>query len=148
LRGACIGHISFTRCFDWSLCKARGALLGNRTNPEEARELGRAAVLAKAERFALSVAPIIAGIVAGGVGTDAGIPEALNARGVATVPSVVEAKKRQTLDSPPKIRCAPDSPPEGTGFEPSVPRGKGPTLRVSVLFRPDFSIGGNQPEAT
>src|SRR5439155_17470221 len=20
LRGACIGHISFTRCFDWSLC--------------------------------------------------------------------------------------------------------------------------------
>src|SRR6266446_359155 len=41
-----------------------------------------------------------------------------------------------------------DSPLEGTGFEPSVPRGKGPTLRVSVLFRSDFSVGGNQPEAT
>jgi ParB-like nuclease family protein len=35
-----------------------------------------------------------------------------------------------------------DSPVEGTGFEPSVPRGKGPTLRVSVLFRSDFSVGG------
>src|SRR6266404_3797232 len=35
-----------------------------------------------------------------------------------------------------------DSPLEGTGFEPSVPRGKGPTLRVSVLFHSDFSAGG------
>jgi DNA invertase Pin-like site-specific DNA recombinase len=64
--------------------KARGALLGNRTNPEEARRLGQAAVRAKAEQFARVVAPIIAGIVATGIGTDAGIAEALNARGVAT----------------------------------------------------------------
>jgi DNA invertase Pin-like site-specific DNA recombinase len=64
--------------------RARGALLGNRTNPEEARELGQAAVRAKAEDFAPSVAPIIAGIVASGIGTDAGIALALNARGVAT----------------------------------------------------------------
>jgi hypothetical protein len=35
-------------------------------------------------------------------------------------PSVVEAKKRQTPDSPPKIRFAPDSPPEQAGFEPSA----------------------------
>jgi DNA invertase Pin-like site-specific DNA recombinase len=56
--------------------KARGALLGNRTNPEEARRLGQAAVRTKAEGFALSVAPIIAGI--------AGIADALNARGIAT----------------------------------------------------------------
>jgi hypothetical protein len=35
-----------------------------------------------------------------------------------------------------------DSLLEGTGFEPSVPRGKGPTLRVSVLFHSDFSVGG------
>ena len=28
------------------------------------------------------------------------------------------------------------------GFEPSVPRGKGPTVRVSVLFHSDFSVGG------
>jgi hypothetical protein len=47
-----------------------------------------------------------------------------------------------------EVRFAADSPLEGTGFEPSVPRGKGPTLRVSVLFRSDFSVGGNQPEAT
>src|SRR4030095_9624919 len=40
------------------------------------------------------------------------------------------------------------SPLEGTGFEPSVPRGNGPTLHVSVLFRSDFSVGENQPEAT
>jgi hypothetical protein len=36
-------------------------------------------------------------------------------------PSVVEAKKRQTPDSPPKIRFAPDSPLEQVGFEPLVP---------------------------
>ena len=35
-----------------------------------------------------------------------------------------------------------DSLLEGTGFEPSVPRGKGRTLRVSVLFRSDFSVSG------
>ena len=39
---------------------------------------------AKAEGFALAVAPIIAGIVASGIGTEAGIAEALNARGIAT----------------------------------------------------------------
>jgi len=38
----------------------------------------------KAEGFALAVAPIIAGIVASGNGTEAGIAEALNARGIAT----------------------------------------------------------------
>jgi DNA invertase Pin-like site-specific DNA recombinase len=64
--------------------KARGALLGNRTNPEVARQLGQAAVRAKAEGFALAVEPIIAGIVASGIGTDAGVAEALNARGIAT----------------------------------------------------------------
>jgi DNA invertase Pin-like site-specific DNA recombinase len=64
--------------------KARGALLGNRTNPEQARQMGQAAVRAKAEQFAISVAPIISGVVASGIGTDAGIAEALNARGVAT----------------------------------------------------------------
>jgi hypothetical protein len=61
-----------------------GVDIGNRTNPEEARQLGQAAVRAKAEGFALSVAPIIAGIVDSGIATDAGIAEALNARGIAT----------------------------------------------------------------
>jgi DNA invertase Pin-like site-specific DNA recombinase len=64
--------------------KTRGALLGNRTNPEEARQLGQAAVRAKAEQFACAVAPIIVGILSSGIGTDAGIAEALNARGIAT----------------------------------------------------------------
>jgi hypothetical protein len=64
--------------------RRRGALLGNRTNPQKARRLGQAAVRAKAEGFALAVAPIIAGIVASGIGTEAGIAEALNARGIAT----------------------------------------------------------------
>ena len=67
-----------------AVMRARGALLGNRKNPEEARRLGQAAVRAKADGFALSLAPIIAGIVAGGVATDAGIAEALKALGVAT----------------------------------------------------------------
>jgi hypothetical protein len=47
-------------------------------------EVGQAAVRAKAEGFALSVAPIIAGILNSGIGSDAGIAEALNARGIAT----------------------------------------------------------------
>jgi hypothetical protein len=50
----------------------------------EARRLGQAAVRVKAEQFAILVAPIISGIVASGIGTDAGIAEALNARGIAT----------------------------------------------------------------
>jgi hypothetical protein len=41
-------------------------------------------VRAKAEQFALSIAPIIAGILASGIRSDAGIAEALNARGIAT----------------------------------------------------------------
>jgi hypothetical protein len=43
-----------------------------------------AVAMGRAEGFALAVAPIIAGIVASGIGTDAGIAEALNARGIAT----------------------------------------------------------------
>jgi DNA invertase Pin-like site-specific DNA recombinase len=64
--------------------KARGALLGNRKNPQRARELGKVAVREKAERFACSMAPIIAGIVASGIVGDAGSAEALNLRRVAT----------------------------------------------------------------
>jgi hypothetical protein len=37
-------------------------------------------VRAKADGFALAIAPIIAGIVASGIASDAGIAEALNAR--------------------------------------------------------------------
>src|ERR1700732_2092741 len=36
--------------------------------------------------------------------------------------TLIEAFDGHRWDSPPKIRFAPDSPLEGTGFEPSVPR--------------------------
>ena len=52
------------------------------------------------------------------------------------------ARSRPSSRNTPEARFAPDSPLGGTGFEPSVPRGKGPTLRVSVLFHSDFSVGG------
>src|SRR6516225_5233687 len=37
------------------------------------------------------------------------------------------------------IRSSPDSPLEGTGFEPSVPREAASILLISVLVRADFS---------
>ena len=37
---------------------------------------------------------------------------------------------------------------EGTGFEPSVPRGKGPTFVCRFSLAPTFRLAGNQPEAT
>jgi hypothetical protein len=40
---------------------------------------------------------------------------------------VLTKSQRHRWDSSPKIRFALDSPLEGTGFEPSVPRGKSPT---------------------
>ena len=40
-----------------------------------------------------------------------------------------------------------DSPLEGTGFEPSVPR-KAPGVLVSSLVAPTFPFAGNQAEAT
>src|SRR4029077_16269034 len=56
--------------------------------------------------------------------------------GVAKHPTAIDGIR------PRKSGSHPDSPLEGTRFEPSVPRGKGPTLRVSVLFHSDFSVGG------
>jgi hypothetical protein len=47
-------------------------------------------------------------------------------------------------DSAPKIRFAPDSTLEGTGFEPSVPREAPGILLVSVLVRADSPRAGNQ----
>lgn len=79
---------------DYTDGAAGGALrsgdIGNRTNPEEARRLGQAA----AEGFALSVAPIIARIVDSGIATDAGIAEALNARGI---PSLRQSTRAVSL---------------------------------------------------
>jgi len=67
--------------------KAAGAMLGNRTNPAEAAALGRDAIRADADRFAAEVLPIIEGIRASGIGTNDGIAQALNARGVRTARS-------------------------------------------------------------
>ena len=42
----------------------------------------------------------------------------------------------------------PDPPLEGKGFEPTLPLKAPGALVVSVLVRADFSVGGNQTEAT
>src|ERR1700732_4514089 len=54
---------------------------------------------------------------------------------------MAEPSRRRSMGFALKMRFAPDSP-LGTGFEPSVPRGKGPAFRVSVLFRCDFRLAG------
>ena len=49
------------------------------------------------------------------------------------------------------VPCGPfhaSLPKTRTGFEPSVPRGKGPTLVCRFSFAPTFRLAGNQPEAT
>jgi hypothetical protein len=48
---------------------------------------------------------------------------------------------------PRKLGFPTDSPLEGTGFEPSVPREAPGTVMVLVLVRADFPLAGNQPEA-
>src|SRR6266853_2355609 len=72
-----------------------------------------------------------------GAGFEPSVP--LEVLTVAIVPCRLRGPFHASL---PKTKFAADSAVEGTGFEPSVPRGKGPTLRVSVLFRSDFSVGG------
>jgi hypothetical protein len=47
-----------------------------------------------------------------------------------------------------QIEFATDSPLEEAGFEPSLPLKAPGALVVSVLVRADFSVGGNQTEAT
>ena len=47
--------------------------------------------------------------------------------------------RRQTDGISSKVKFAPDSPQEGTGFEPSVPREAAGILVISVLARADFS---------
>ena len=47
--------------------KARGKILGNRTNRAEAQTNGRATLIAQADQFALSVAPVIRDIHGSGV---------------------------------------------------------------------------------
>src|SRR4051812_35534523 len=64
--------------------KARGALLGNRTNLAEARAKGGASIRLAADQFAANVLPVIRQIQATGVTTLADLAEALNARGIAT----------------------------------------------------------------
>src|SRR3954451_11717661 len=64
--------------------KARGALLGNRTNLAEARAKGAVSLRAAADQFAANVLPVIRQIQATGVTTLADLAEALNALGVAT----------------------------------------------------------------
>ncbi len=62
--------------------KARGHVLGNRTNIAEAGALGRASTQAQADALARNVLPIIEEIRRSGVTDLRGIADALNARGV------------------------------------------------------------------
>jgi len=64
--------------------KVQGALLGNRSNADEAAAAGRAAQVSEADRFARSIVPLIESIRSTGTSTLAGIADALNARGVRT----------------------------------------------------------------
>lgn len=64
--------------------KAQGALLGNRTNLEEARQKAAESNRRGAEQFAANVLPIIRQIEASGVSGYKAIAEALNVRGVRT----------------------------------------------------------------
>ena len=64
--------------------KARGARLGNPTNPAEAASKGRAVSQVEADRFAASVLPIIDELKGAGITSYRGIGEALNRRGVRT----------------------------------------------------------------
>jgi len=67
-----------------ALAKARGVLLGNRTNLAEARAKGRAAILDAADQFASNVRPVIEQIKATGAVSLRDIARELNARGVRT----------------------------------------------------------------
>ena len=64
--------------------KAAGVKLGNRKNLAEVSKLGAAASIRVADAFAMNVLPIVAAIQGTGIGTYAGIAEALNIRGVKT----------------------------------------------------------------
>ena len=46
------------------------------------------------------------------------------------------------------VASSSDSPLEGTGFEPSVPREAPGVVLVSSLVAPTFPFAGNQAEAT
>jgi hypothetical protein len=64
--------------------KARGVLLGNRTNLAEARAKGHEAILDAADLFASNVYPVIEQIKAAGAASLRDIARELNARGVRT----------------------------------------------------------------
>ena len=64
--------------------KAAGAVLGNRTNLADAGALGRNALAAEADQFAINVLPIVAEIRALGARGYGSIAAALNRRGVPT----------------------------------------------------------------
>lgn len=64
--------------------KAQGAVLGNRTNLEEAQAKGRAVQASQAQQFAENVHPIVQQIRGAGMITLRQIAGALNARGIRT----------------------------------------------------------------
>ena len=67
-----------------AVLKAKGALLGNRTNLREAALKGRASKMLAADNFAANVLPVVRQIQASGATTLAQMAAALNARGIPT----------------------------------------------------------------
>lgn len=86
--------------------KRNGALLGNRTNPEEAARKGRERQATDAQQFAENIYPIIQQIRASGLKTLREIATALNNRGVktarggewapTTVKNIIDRMERET----------------------------------------------------
>lgn len=64
--------------------KAAGAVLGNRTNLQDAQRIGAAMNARTADAFAANVLPIVRSVEAAGIKSLRGIADALNARGVHT----------------------------------------------------------------
>ncbi len=65
-----------------SAAKAKGVVLGNRTNLSDAQAKGAASNAGKADAFAAAVLPVVEKIKASGITTLAGIAGEMNARGV------------------------------------------------------------------
>src|SRR6516165_2362158 len=67
-----------------------------------------------------------------------------------SIPAAPRGRGRASADLTPSLRNRwfADSPLEEAGFEPSLPLKALGALVVSVLVRADFSVGGNQTEAT
>ncbi len=90
--------------------KARGKILGNRTNRAEAQTNGRATLIAQADQFALSVAPVIRDIHGSGVRSTrprhrGGVERAGRAAGASRKVVLLQGSARSCDACPRSRRC-------------------------------------------